>query len=29
VRGTGLEVTTTIPALLGRGQYYFRVRVSP
>jgi Subtilase family/Immune inhibitor A peptidase M6 len=29
VRGTGLEVTNTIPALLGRGQYYFRVRVSP
>jgi hypothetical protein len=27
--GTGADVTTTVPALLGRGQYFFRVRVSP
>lgn len=28
-RGTGTVMTNTIPALLGRGQYFFRVRVWP
>lgn len=28
-RGTGQPMTNTIPALLGRGQYFFRVRVWP
>jgi len=27
--GTGADITTTVPALLGRGQYFFRLRVSP
>jgi hypothetical protein len=27
--GTGGLLTNTIPALLGRGGYYFRVRVQP
>lgn len=27
--GTGSTTTATVPALLGRGQYFFRVRVSP
>jgi hypothetical protein len=27
--GTGGLLTNTIPALLGQGRYYFRVRVQP
>jgi hypothetical protein len=29
VLGNGLPLTNTVPALLGAGQYYFRVRVFP